>query len=201
MPEAQVVDVIVQPLYDTNTIPAAGSLNLAYFQAPIGAGVGNFGAAAAVKTIADTNMRLAGQLSSGYNFDLKGFRVQPAFTMTGTDGRNWSVGGVFTFTIASKDYLQVPLDTIPAGMGPAGYGSGFDAATVGTNRGVSHGAPHISNGYTIGKQPLRLSQTQNFFVTLTWVALSPVTSTVPTQPAAGLPVRVYLDGDLIRPVQ
>lgn len=201
MEAAQVVDVIVEPLYDTQTILTAGALQLTYFQVPIGQGSSNFAAATVQKQLADTNMDLAGQLPAGYNFDLLGFRAQPSFTMTGTDARNWSAGGAFTFTIASKPYLRVPLDTIPAGMGPAGYAGAFDAATSASGRGASHGVPHLSNGYTIGKKPLRLSQNQNFSVILTWVTLQPVTSTVVGQAAGGLPIRIYLDGYRIRPVQ
>jgi hypothetical protein len=196
--DARLVDVIVEPLYDTQTILAAGALTLTYFQVPLGQGASNFGAATVTKQLADTNMDLAGQLSAGYNFDLLGFRAQPSFNITAADARLWSSGGAFTFTIASKPYLRVPLDTIPAGMGPSGMGG---ATADATSRMVAHGVPHISNSFTIGKKPLRLSQSQNFNVVLNWVTLSPVTSTVPGQAAAGLPVRIYLDGFRIRPVQ
>ena len=197
--EAQVVDSVVEPLYDTQTILAAGALALTYFQVPIGQGSSNFAAAATTtKQLADTNMTLAGQLSAGFNFDLLGFRVQPAFTLTPADARNWSAGGSFTFTIATKPYLRVPLDTIPAGCGPTGYGG---ATVDALGRAMAHGIPDLRNSYTIGKKPLRLSQSQNFNVVLNWVALSPVTSIVPVQVAPGLPVRVYMDGFSIRPVQ
>jgi hypothetical protein len=201
MDAPQIVDIVVEPLYDTQQILAAGSLGLTYFQVPIGQGQSVFGAAGVTKQLADTNMDLAGQLPAGYNFDLLGFRIQPSFTMTGTDARNWSVGCAFTFTIASKPYLRVPADTIPAGMGPAGYAGAFDAATSASGRGASHGAPHISNAYVISKKPLRLSQSQNFNVTLNWVVLQPVTSVIVGQIAAALPVRIYMDGFKIRPVQ
>ena len=194
-----VLDVIVEPRYDTATIPAAGSLILTYFTVPIGQGASAFGAAGTAKQLADTNMDLSAQLPAGYNFNILGFRIQPAFTLTAADARLWSVGGVFTFNIGSKPYLRAPLDTIPAGMGPAGYAGGGDLGLA--LRGASHGTPTLSNGFSIARKSLELFQTQNFNATLTWVALSPVTSVVPTQPAAGLPVRVYLDGFLKRYVQ
>lgn len=192
-----ILDVIVEPRWDTQTIPAAGSLTLTYFQVPQGQGASNFGAAGVAKQLADTNMDLAGQLPAGYNFDITGFRVQPAFTMTTADAQKWSVGGTLTFTIGSKPFLRAPLDSVPAGMGP--YGSVFGTAATGGI--TAHGWPHLSNAFVIARKPLTLAQTQNFSVVLTWVALSPVTSTVPTQPAAGLPVRVYMDGCLKRIVQ
>lgn len=194
----QLLDVIVEPRYDTQTILAAGALTLTYFQIPVGQGATNFGAATVAKQLADTNMDLAGQLPAGYNFKVLGFRAQPAFTLTPADARNWSAGGLFTFTIASKPYLRVPLDTVPAGMGPTGYGG---ATVDALGRAMAHGVPQLSNAYTIGKKPLDLSQSQNFSVVLTWVTLQPVTSVVTGQAAAGLPVRVYLDGFLYRPVQ
>lgn len=196
----QLLDVIVEPRYDTQTILAAGALSLTYFQVPIGQGATNFGAATVAKQLADTNMDLAGQLPAGYNFRVLGFRAQPAFTLSDPDARNWSAGGLFTFTIASKPYLRVPLDTVPAGCGPTGGGAATTVAAT-SFRSSSHGVPHISNAYTIGKKPLELSQSQNFSVILTWVTLQPVTSVVTGQAAAGLPVRVYLDGFLYRPVQ
>jgi len=191
------LDVIVEPRYDTQTILAAGALSLTYFQVPIGQGVTNF-AAAGTKSLADTNMDLAGQLPAGYNFKITGFRIQPAFTLTSADVRNWSAGAWMEFTIGSKPFLRVPIDTIPQGNGPSGYGG---ATATAADRVVSHGIPMLGNSYGIGRKPLDLYQTQNFSVTLRWQSLSPVTSVVPAQVAAGLPVRVYMDGYLTRIVQ
>lgn len=198
MDDAQVLDVLVQPLYDTQTILAAGTTQLTYFQTAIGGPTSNFGGAATAKQLADTNMTLNGQLSAGYNFKVLGIRIQPAFTMTRQDATRWSTGAVFQLTIASKPYLQVPLDSIPAGMGPFGA---FNLAVAADAAAMSHGYPHLANAYTIGKKPLDLGQSLNFNVTLNWVSAVAVTSTIPTQPAAGLPVRVYLDGFYYRPVQ
>lgn len=196
--EPQLLDVNVQPLYDTQTILAAGALSLTYFQAPIGAGQSNFAAAGVTKSLADTNMTLAGQLPAGYNFRVLGIRAQPMFSMNAADAARWSIGGVLRFTIASKDYLQLPLDTVPAGAGPYGF---FTQAMAANQSVAAHGFPSLGNAYVIGKKPLELSATQNFVVTLQWPALVTVTSTVPTQVAAGLPVRIYLDGFYYRPVQ
>jgi len=192
------LDVIVEPRYDTQTILAAGALTLTYFVLPIGQGATNFGAATVTKQLADTNMDSAGQLPAGYNFVILGFRAQPSYNMTAADARLWSSGGTFIFTIGSKPFLRVPLDTIPAGAGPAGMGG---ATADATSRMVAHGTPTLSNGFSIARKPLTLMQTQNFTVVLNWVTLSPVTSTVPGQAAAGLPVRIYLDGYLKRYTQ
>ncbi len=192
------LDVIVEPRYDTNTILAAGTTLLTYFANPIGQGLSAFGGAATAKTLADTNMELAGQLPAGYNFVVLGYRVQPAFRLTQADAAQWSTGAWFTFTIGSKPYCRVPLDTLPAGAGPFGFYTQAAAATAAL---ASHGYPTLANSYQIGKKPLELQQTQNFQVTLQWVSVVAVTTTLTTQPAAGMPVRVYLDGFLKRIVQ
>lgn len=197
-PVPNMLDVIVQPLWDTATILAAGTTQLTLFQTPIGGGTSAFGTATTAKKLADTNMRLAGQLPTGYNFVVLGFRIQPAFTLTAQDAKRWSLGATFTFQVASKPYLEVPLDTLPAGCGP--YGS-FTLAVAADNAIASHGYPTLGNAYTIGKKPLELSQGQNFFVQLDWVSVVAVTTTIPTQPAAGLPIRVYLDGFYKRIIQ
>ena len=192
------LDVIVEPRYDTNTILAAGTTLLTYFAQPLGQGTSAFGGAATAKTLADTNMELAGQLPAGYNFIILGFRVQPSFRLTQADAVQWSAGCWFTFTIGSKPYLRVPVDTLPAGAGPFGFYTQTAAATAAV---ASHGYPTLSNSYQIGKKPLELQQTQNFQATLQWVSVVAVTTTQTTQPAAGMPVRVFLDGFLKRIVQ
>jgi len=196
-----ILDVIIEPRYDTATILAAGTLSLTYFAIPIGQGATNFGAATVTKQLADTNMDLAGQLPAGYNFLITGFRVQPAFGLTAVDAQTWSAGGVLAFTIGSKPFLRVPLDTIPAGCGPAGAVAVAVGGAPLEQHAFSHGAALLSNGYVIARKPLELAQTQNFSVILSWVTVKPVTTTVPGQAAAGLPVRVYMDGWLKRIVQ
>jgi hypothetical protein len=200
MATVQDLDVIVEPRYDTTTLPAAGALALTFFAVPLNAGQSSFGAAGIAKSLADTNMDLAAQLPAGYNFLITGFRVQPVFTLTPIDARQWSMGGWFTFSIGSKPFLRTPLDTIPAGAGPFGYGG----ATVDTvNRAMSHGVPTLSNSFGVGRKPFLLEQTANFGVLLNWTALQPVTTIVPVivQVTVGMPLRVYMDGILRRRVQ
>ena len=203
------IDVIVEPRYDTVTIPAAGTAGpLQFFTSPLGAAGGNFTAAASNKVLADTNMVANGTLPAGFNFVVLGFRLQPAFQMTVTDATNWSYGAWYTFTITDKPYLRVPADTIPAGAGPfAGGGiTGTGAVpTVGMIAAASHGWPALANAFTIGRKPLPLAQTQNFNATLTWAVAQAVTTGTTIgathQPAAGLPIRNFLDGYLKRIMQ
>lgn len=204
------LDVIVEPRYDTNPILAAGALTLSYFTVPVGQGLSCFAGAGVAKSYSDTNMELAGQLPAGYNFEVLGFRVMPAFIVgnalgaamiTGeiTDANTWTWGGVFNFTIGSKSYCRVPLDTIPAGMGPVGYGTSFTGHFGGAS---AHGVPMLSNSFSISRQPLELAQTQNFNVQLTWpLVVANTTAFANHQPAAGLPIRVFMDGFLKRVLQ
>jgi hypothetical protein len=192
----QYKDVIVEPRYDTALYPAAGATLLTFFALPRGQGVSNFQTAggAIAKTYADTNMDLAGQLPGGYYFHLLGFRIMPSWDISDADMHGIFNGGVFQFIIASKPYLTVPMRTVPQGNGPSGSGASMN----------SNGYPTLANSFSIRLKPLDLEPTMNFQVTLTWPAgqLHPAT----TADAAvgghltGLPLTVYLDGFLFRPL-
>jgi len=189
-----VLDVIVEPRYDTNFIPAAGSQLVPFFSLPVGQGVSVW-ATASAKTLADTNMDLAGQLAAGYNFVILGFRLLPSFNMTIADATLSLNGAVFIFTIGSKDYLRVPARTIPAGAGQFIGGAG----ATGT---AGWGLPTLRNGYSIAKQPLELAQTQNFNARLAWPGGGQAVTTSmaggTTAGAVGLPITCVLDGFLKR---
>ena len=189
------LDVVVEPRYDTVLLPAAGAGLLTFFAVPQGqpGAVFQIAGAALAKSLADTNMDLAGQLPGGYNFKLLGFRVMYGWNMSTQDLQTVINGAVFTFTIGSKPFLRTQLRNIPAGNGPVST-----AAAVNTS-----GWQMLSNSYSIAKKPLDLLQTQNFQVTITWPggAVAPTTVGATCQQAAGLPITVVLDGFLYRPVQ
>lgn len=192
------VDVTVQPLYDTATILAAGVSQLQFFQTQLGQPTGAFGAAGAGKTLADTNMDLPGQLPAGQNFAVLGFRLQPAYSMIAADAVKWCTGAWFVFTVGQKPYLRVPADTLPAGVGPFGF---FAQAAAAAQSIASHGYPSLSSSFNIGRKPLELSSSQNFNAALNWTSAVAVATTIGTQPAAGMPVRCYLDGFFYRTIQ
>ncbi|MGH9181295.1 MAG: hypothetical protein ACRDY5_06230 [Acidimicrobiales bacterium] len=188
------LDVIVEPRFDTNFIPTAGSQLIQFFANPVGTGTSVW-ATASAKTIADTNMDLAGQLAAGYNFIILAFRLTPSFNCTIADATLALNGAAFIFTIGSKDYLRVPARTIPAGAGQFIGGAG---AT--TTAGL--GWPALANNFSIAKQPLELSQTQNFSARLVWPGGGQAVTTTmaggTTVGAAGLPITCFLDGYLKR---
>lgn len=194
-----VSEVLQQPLYDTNTIPAAGTALLSFFAVPQGQGQSQFGVAGLAKTAADTNMTLAAQLPSGYSFDLRGFRLAFPWNITQADISLALNAAVFEFIIGSKVFLQVPAQCVPAGNGPFGF---FTQAAAANATVVNNGWPSMGNGFGIGRKPQVLESNMNFAVNLRWPSsVQAVTTTVTVQPAAGLPVRVYLDGELTRPAQ
>jgi hypothetical protein len=190
----QVLDVIVEPRYDTNFIPAASTQQILFFTQPVGQGVSVW-ATASSKTLADTNMDLAGQLAAGFNFIVLAFRLLPSFNMTIADATLALNGAVFIFTISAKDYLRVPARTIPAGMGQFIGGAG--ATTT-----AGHGLPTLRNAFSIAKQPLELAQTQNFSAKLAWPGGGQAVTTSmaggTTAGAVGLPITCLLDGYLKR---
>lgn len=189
-----ILDVIVEPRYDTNFIPTAGSQLITFFANPIGTGTSVW-ATASAKTLADTNMDLAGQLAAGYNFRILAFRLMPSFNCTIADATLALNGAVFVFSIGSKDYLRVPARTIPAGGGQFIGGAG---AT--TTAGL--GWPALRNNFAIDRQPLELAQTQNFSAKLLWPGGGQAVTTTmaggTTAGAAGLPLTCFLDGFLYR---
>lgn len=110
-------DVIYAPLYDSIGYAAAGQLSLTFFTTPIGQGTTSAPGATGTKTLSDTNMTAAGQLTKGNEFFMTG---QEFLFFPGLDpGR-----GVVAFALIG-DYLNDMLD-----VGK----SGFVTLQVGSNR-------------------------------------------------------------------
>lgn len=182
-------DVILQPLYDTVPYAAAGQTQLTFFQVQLGAGTTAFGTGA--KSLADTNMTLAGQLPAPQTFTIYGFRLQTPWNIPFLDLNIMLNGCVFELLIGTKPFLQVPARNIPAGNGPFFSGS---VAAAATNNGAVSGWPVMSNRFAIGEKPVKLNSTENFQVTLKWPggvqAISALSS-----------ITLYLDGILKRSAQ
>ena len=199
MPQAPVEfkDVIVEPRYDTVSVVTGTSI-LTFFQNPVGQGVGSFGAAAAAKTLADTNMDLPGQLPAGYSFRIMGFRLAFPWSAIALDFGLVLNGCVFSFVVGSKPFVTVPARTIPSGNGPFASGSNVAAATAAFQ---NSGWPMMGNSFSTTTKPLDLKATENFKVTLTWPGTTPTITQTGFIPTPGLPLTIYLDGFLYRPVQ
>lgn len=219
---AGVAEVIRQSLYDSQVYPAAGVAgNLTFFQNPIGAGVSSSpGNAANSKTIADTNMTLAGQLPAPQGFWIQSIEVD--FQPGSTTGASWSIvnpavttptftaaaiggpigdvnafysGGQLTLTIGTKPYLQ----EAPLLYFPPKCRFELDAALSGITNATSN-VQQLSKLKAGGRpyilEPgLPLMTSQNFNVSLFWPSAVTTPSTFPGR------VMVKLDGWLFRAVQ
>lgn len=192
-------DSIAQPLYDT-VLVATGATLATFFQVPVGQGVDAFNAVGVTtpKTLAATNMDLAGQLPAGYSFQLMGFRIAFPWNTTQADISGALNAAVFQFQVGSKPFLTVPVTTIPSGNGPFGFYTQAAAATAAI---VTSGWPSMQNAFAIGRKPLILNATENFVARILWPANTPTITTTGFAVASSLPIRVYLDGFLGRPVQ
>jgi hypothetical protein len=183
------IDTIAQPLYDTVVLPMAGATKLTFFALPLGQGTTAFGTGA--KHLGDTNMDLAGQLPSGFAFQIQGFRLATPWNFLNIDAAVYINGAAFRFFVGAKEFLRVPARTIPAGNGS--WISGTGVAAVGQTS-FNSGWPSMQNGFSIGRKPVTLGPTENFSITLEWQGGVQALSAL-------VPLTVYVDGYLGRPVQ
>lgn len=175
-------DAIREPLYDFLTYDSGATLNLRFFQDPIGG----------TKTKADTNMTLAGQLPKGWKYIVETMEI---VVMPGSNAANyvrqspvqqaaaaaapnfandvWALlsVGYAEITVGSKPYLTAPLLSFPS---TTGLMISAAAATEDTGAAIHH---QITADYArlVGKAFLfnpvmPLEENTNFDVTLNWPA-------------------------------
>ena len=173
---------------------SATTVQLTYFQViPANLGVGN--------------LKLAGMMGGNLAFFLRAIRFKPylyptaiAAVSTGTqqtgnlnDLCQFIYSGTLQLTIIDKIYGQWPLWMLPAGGGPAsaGVGTNSQAPIYFAENGIQD--PRAVYSLSV---PLFLAPQVTFKVDIYWP--TPVTTvSLPANPFLG----VFLDGDLIRPVQ
>ena len=193
------LEVFRQSLYDYQVAALAGQNQLTYFQVPIGGTQG-----AVIKTPADTNMQLAGQLPSGQQFLVQSIEckfwpgVNPSVGPVAdapdsfvNDVFLWNKTGWLEFLVGSKVYLrEAPIERFPPKTRLDGWASITSTLTAGAatesriSYATSSGRPYPIDPYIL------LESTQNFAVSLNWIILQPLT----TAGRAG----IILDGLLIR---
>lgn len=209
---AGVADAVWSPLYDYQTYATAGFLTKNFFAEPQGQGTSS-ATGSGPKTIADTNMQVAGQLPRGNRFLCVGIEVE--FWPSSTPGlrlaavptdaqfaRNWDdvytvlKNGSLTFNIQQRVYAQdAPLMKFPTQTrltGVATYNQNDStAATIGF--GQIEYATSCGAGYSI--IPVYIESTQFFNVTMNFPAV------VATPSGQDGRVGVRLLGNLIRDAQ
>lgn len=185
---------IVEALYDYQTYATAGGTSFTFFQQPNGQ---------SGKTLADTNMTLAGQLPQGQAFLVTGIEV-PIFSGAATDGAA-GVGqledinalykaGFLTLTIGTKPYTQdAPLGVFAQSFGVGGVSA--LSTTVATTTIVHEVARVVGAPYSLGAAPLLLTPSVNFNVQVGF------STAVPTPSGADARFGVRLKGMLYRLAQ
>jgi len=171
-------EVIWQPLYDYQPYLAAGASNYSFFQSTLGSGG---------TTLADTNIRSAGQLPAPQEFLITGIQayfvpgnaVAVASAAAGTAQENWNDVSDVMFGnahlqlfVGSKPYLNdAPLAKFTQQFRLGGVANSTGEGTANTQTFVDY-AVHSGKYYSI--TPVKLPTTQNFDVTMTFPALIPI---------------------------
>lgn len=157
---------IWQPLYDYQTLPAAGATQQSFFQVPIGQGG---------KTLNDTNMELAGQIPAGQAFQITGIQVElypgvdvdaGAATQFADDVYNFYKSGNLILRIGSKDFIRQGnlMKFAPVNRLSVDSATGLAAQTISYAAAV--GREYVTDG-------LLLESSQNFSVQLNNLAALP----------------------------
>ena len=204
-------DVIWAPLYDSVAYPSAGSTQLNFFALPIGQGTTTAPGASGTKTINDTNMNAAGQLTMGNDFYMTGQELvffpgeNPAAAAGATTFGNF-INDTFAFSKAGTLTLQIGSNRQYIQDGPLGQfppvtrlvvatalADGGITSTATTNVQEVTYAALGGQPYTI--TPVYITATLGFQESLTWAAAVAMPS--------GNIARVFsrLDGYLIRNAQ
>lgn len=156
------------PLYDTDVLPAGPATQVLFYQRP----QGQANAAATVKTEADTNLTIGGQLASPQMFDIFGFqsavlgpRAAPSIPVL-ADFNLVYMEGVFAFTFGSqRRWLELPLERIP--QGPSRFTTGATVAV----QSAAQGWPSVKEFYPFVKptgKPYRIKAGETFQVSWRW---------------------------------
>jgi hypothetical protein len=183
-------DVIYAPLYDFANWAAAGQTQIVFFATPAGQGTTTAPGATGSKTLADTNMTSAGQLTKGNEFFMVGQEIllfpgeAPENNGVGAtigflnDTYNASKSGVLTLQIGSnRNYIQdTPIGLFPPSSRLAVAAAVGGNATAGTQTIVNNMyAAMTGEPYAI--TPVYIEATQGFQETLQWPAAVALTAT------------------------
>lgn len=174
---AGAVEAIWQPFYDFQTYAQAGQTSLTFFQVPVGQ---------SSKTLADTNMTLAGQFPAPTSFLCTGIMVAflplNAVSQSATASRELTNvkdavavanSGWLALNIGSKNYLtDGPIGKFPPNFSISGIAAVAGTFTAGQTTDANY-ARAAGRYYSI--TPFAIPQGQNFSVTLNWPTAVSVT--------------------------
>ena len=177
---ADAVEAVYGNLYDTLTTAALGQTQLQFFQTPKGQNG---------KTLADTNMTVAGQLPAPQSFLVMSIELYfvpgDAVSIHGAAAANAYVQDVLSFYtgkawlelfIGSKAYVdESPLMKFPPRCGLGGFAALSDATTPAAAGATQIGYAQASGPIYELNPPILLVPNQNFNVTLNWPVAIPLT--------------------------
>jgi hypothetical protein len=205
-------ELVRQTFYDSAVYPAAGTLNLQFFNLPLGQGVG-FGGG--TKSYSDTNLQTASQLPKHNDFVLEGVEIHfqpttptvaaqmpasygtPAIAQIVNDTYIFRRSGNLNLTIGNKPYLQeAPMMRFPAKTGFRILTPALSDATTAAAAQQSRIAFADAVGpiYALHPAEIFIESTQAFILTLAW----PEGAQAITNPAR---IFVVFHGMLIRATQ
>jgi hypothetical protein len=185
-------DIIYAPIYDSANYASAGQNQLVFFTSPLGQGTTTAPSATGTKTLADTNMTAAGQLTKGNEFFMIGQEIMPfpgqapeqnlagGATVNGFVNDIYTIGksGVLTLQIGSnRNYIQDgPLIIFPPAARLAVASGVGGNTTAGTQTIMTmEYAQWTGEPYAI--TPVYIEATQGFQETLLWPALVTINTT------------------------
>jgi hypothetical protein len=181
------------PVYDTAIFPAAATVRMGFFQAPIGFPIA---AAGAIKTIADTNLTQAGCLGKPMELDWFNTTLEVGYQASILVDTALSVDiallywrGLFEIKFGNqKPWLQCPVHNVAPGVAVTGV-------VETKNDGAGHEYQYIANGVastknftdvTIGDQSIPIGSAETFTAEITFPAA--------VTPTTARRIRCYLNG-------
>lgn len=197
------MEAITQPLYSYQLYPAAGAVQLSFFNV----------AATGALTLQDTNMQLPGQLPAPQRFLIEGIGIDwlsgltaaapvifGAQAATGQANDMFAVlrQGVLSLDIGSKNYLRMsPLLSLPPRSAlTADFGAADAGANAVVNQQLRMNLAHV-NGPVFRVNPMLIDPGMNFQVNINFPGGA---IAVPSTDALAR-IGVILYGTLYRPAQ
>lgn len=179
-------DIIYAPLFDSAAYASAGQNQIVMFTSPLGQGTTTAPSATGSKTLADTNMTAAGQLTKGNEFFMIGQELMlfpgetieqnlgAGATVNGFINDTYIIGksGVLTLQIGSnRNYIQDgPLMIFPPAVRLA-VASGIGGTSTAGTQSVLTADYAAWSGEPYAITPVYIEATQGFQETLQWPAL------------------------------
>lgn len=184
-------DVIYAPLFDSATYATAGQTQIVLFTSPLGQGTTSAPSATGSKTLADTNMTAAGQLTKGNEFFMVGQELMlfPGESPESVGGNNvingflndtYNIGksGVLTLQIGSnRAYIQDgPLIIFPPSARLA-VQAAIGGVNTASTQSISEALYAAWAGEPYAITPVYIEATQGFQETIQWPAVVTIVAT------------------------